>query len=241
VTSTNADALVALADVAGAGSSDDHDSAGGASGGDRYQVLVQVDLAALAGGDEPPGDAECRTADGSALAPETARRLACDCSLVPLGLSEDGSVLDAGRKRRSVPPALRRAVRIRDETCTFPGCEHRRFIEGHHIRHWAHGGETSKDNITQLCKWHHRLLHEGGYSVERLRDGRLVFRDCHGVRVASPALPRGHAGQLEELATDRRTGIPPHPGSGENLDLDLTLLTLGQRANSAATSSSASS
>jgi len=61
-----------------------------------------------------------------------------------------------------VPPTLRRAVQACDGGCRFPGCEHRRFLDAHHIRHWAHGGETSKENLIMLCRHHHRLVHEGG-------------------------------------------------------------------------------
>ena len=235
VAATHADALVAMADAAVSGDS------GRMTGGDRHQVIVRIDVATLAGEDGSRVDAGsrvCRTADGSAIAPETARRLACDCSLIPVVTGADGDVLDVGRKKRKVPPSLRRAVEVRDETCTFPGCEHRRFIEDHHIRHWAHGGETTKENITQLCHWHHRLLHEGGYSVERLPDERLVFRDQHGIRVAAPVLPQGQARQLEMLAGDRRANATLHPGTGEKLDLDLTLVTLGQRVTSSSSASS---
>ena len=89
------------------------------------------------------------------------RRLACESSLVPL-LEREGSALPVGRKTRAVPPTLRRAVQACDGGCRFPGCEHRRFLDAHHIRHWAHGGETSKENLIMLCRHHHRLVHEGG-------------------------------------------------------------------------------
>ena len=64
---------------------------------------------------------------------------------------------------------------LRDHGCAFPGCTHTRFLHGHHIRHWLHGGETSVDNLALLCTVHHHLVHEGGWTIVRGADGRLVF------------------------------------------------------------------
>ncbi len=73
--------------------------------------------------------------------------------------------LSVGRKTRTIPSAIRRALKRRDGGCRFPGCTCTRFVDAHHIRHWADGGETSMDNLTLLCRHHHRLVHEGGFSV----------------------------------------------------------------------------
>ena len=86
----------------------------------------------------------------SPLAPETARRLACDASIVRL-IERDGRPLSVGRKTRSIPPALQRALHARDGGCRFPGCGSRRFVDAHHIAHWAHGGATELANLVQLC------------------------------------------------------------------------------------------
>jgi hypothetical protein len=69
---------------------------------------------------------------------------------------------------------------LRDRGCAFPGCTHARFLHGHHIRHWLHGGETSIDNLALLCTVHHRLVHEGGWTIARGADGRLVFTSPMG-------------------------------------------------------------
>ena len=90
---------------------------------------------------------------------------------------ENGEPLSIGRKSRSIPPAMRRALRIRDEGCRFPGCTHDKFVDGHHIHHWADGGEMSLDNLVLLCRHHHHLVHEGGFSCEKTSDGEIVFRD----------------------------------------------------------------
>jgi hypothetical protein len=91
------------------------------------------------------------------------------------------------RKTRSIPPALQRALKARDGGCRFPGCTHARFTEGHHVKHWADGGETKLANLITLCRFHHRLIHEGGFGLHALDDGaeknRFVFTRPDGTRV----------------------------------------------------------
>jgi hypothetical protein len=91
----------------------------------------------------------------------------------------NGSILNVGRRTRTVPPALRRALEVRDQGCRFPGCG-LRFAEGHHVTHWADGGETKLDNLVLLCRHHHRLLHEEGWSMQWWGQGRPVFFDPRG-------------------------------------------------------------
>ncbi len=100
-------------------------------------------------------------------------------------ITEDaaGDPLDIGRKTRAVSPAMQRALRSRDGGCRFPGCTHDRFVDAHHIRHWADGGETSFDNLALLCR-HHRLVHEGGFGVERIANGALRFTRPDGQIIA---------------------------------------------------------
>jgi hypothetical protein len=125
----------------------------------------------------------CEYDDGRALAIDTARRLACDGALV--GLVEDarGEPLDIGRKTRALSPALRRALAARDGGCRFPGCTHTRFTEGHHVIHWANGGETKLGNVITLCNFHHRLVHEGGFGLRVTDDGLFVFSKPDGTRL----------------------------------------------------------
>ena len=166
-----ADALVALADSFLAGGPE-----AVRTGGDRYQVVVHADAAALSG-EEPGG--RCELDDGSPLAIETARRLACDASLVQM-LERDGQPLRIGRRTRTIPPALRRALNARDRGCRFPECGSRRFLDAHHIEHWADGGPTDLDNLIHLCGFHHRLLHEGGYRIVRTVGGGIAFHRRDG-------------------------------------------------------------
>jgi hypothetical protein len=195
-----ADALVLMADTLLAAPAH-----AGRSGGDRYQVVVHADEATLRG--EGPGE-RCELADGTPLAAETARRLACDASVVPLRTSARGQPLSVGRKTRSIPPALRRALNRRDHGCRFPGCTRARHLDAHHIEHWARGGHTSLGNLVHLCHHHHRLLHEGGYTVSGDPAGALLFRRPDGRAI--PACPRGAAGRPGALP-ERHRGLAIGP------------------------------
>jgi hypothetical protein len=141
------------------------------SSAERYQVVVHITAETLAAGE----DRRCELNNGQRLAQDTARRIACDGSLLRITDDAAGNPLDIGRKTRAMPPAMHRALRSRDHGCRFPGCTHDRFVDAHHIRHWANGGETSLDNLVLLCRRHHRLVHEGGFGVERIADGALRF------------------------------------------------------------------
>jgi hypothetical protein len=88
----------------------------------------------------------------------------------------DAGVLDVGRRTRAIPAAIRRALWVRDRGCRFPGCLHTRFLHGHHIQHWLHGGRTSLANLILLCPRHQRLVHEGGFTIDVAADGGLLFR-----------------------------------------------------------------
>ncbi|HZD54003.1 MAG TPA: HNH endonuclease, partial [Woeseiaceae bacterium] len=108
------------------------------------------------------------------------RRLACDSELIVLVEDGHGEPLNVGRKTRVVPAALKRALWARDKGCRFPGCGRRRFVDAHHVRHWANGGETSLGNLLLLCNAHHSLVHEGGLTIEKDYRDRWFFRRPDG-------------------------------------------------------------
>jgi hypothetical protein len=125
--------------------------------------------------------------------------------VIPMLEDQAGKTIDVGRKSRSVPAALRRALEHRDGGCRFPGCSNTRWVDAHHVDHWLHGGETSLANTVLLCRRHHRFVHEYGYSMA-LVDGQATFRDPRG-RVIPPCPPRPpltRAG-LERLRAERPT------------------------------------
>ncbi len=194
VSARRADALVSLARSALASDLAER------RGGDPCELVVHVDAETLAG-QEAKSCGEL--ADGPTLSAETVRRLGCDAALVRI-IERDGRPLSVGRRTRTIPSALRRALRSRDDGCRFPGCTHRRFLHAHHIRHWAHGGPTSLENLVQLCSHHHRLVHEGGYCVERAGPRSVHFRRPDGRPI--PAVPRPFvaAGQPLEHQRDAR-------------------------------------
>jgi hypothetical protein len=102
--------------------------------------------------------------DGRWLLPDAARRLACDASLLVVEQDDVGNVLNIGRRSRVIPAGMSRALAIRDGgCCQFPGCCESRYVEGHHVKHWADGGETKLYNLGTLCRFHHRELHRGEF------------------------------------------------------------------------------
>ena len=143
---------------------------------DRYQVVVHVSAETLEDGS---GDI-CELEHGPNVSAETSRRIACDSSVVKLFEDETGEPINIGRKSRVIPSAMRRILKARDKGCRFPGCTHQHYIDGHHIKHWAAGGETRIDNLVQLCRYHHRLVHEGGFGCEKTANGRIVFKNKDG-------------------------------------------------------------
>jgi hypothetical protein len=144
--------------------------------GDRHQVIVHVAAETLCTREA----GRCEIENGPSIAAETARRLACDAGIVTIVEDDRGEPLDVGRKTRAIPPAMRRALAARDRGCRFPGCPSERFVDGHHLKHWADGGETKLANLVTLCRFHHREVHEGRLVVERLDDGAWRFSKSDG-------------------------------------------------------------
>jgi uncharacterized protein DUF222/HNH endonuclease len=165
-----ADALALLAETAL------HHELDPGAPGERYQVVVHVDAAALA---DPEAPGQSVLEGGTHVPAETSRRLACDARRVVMRHDAGGRIVEVGARTRTIPPAIRRALHHRDNGCRFPGCGVS-FGQGHHIRHWAQGGPTTLSNLAMLCRRHHRAVHEEGYQVERQSDGELKFRRPDG-------------------------------------------------------------
>src|SRR5262249_30085024 len=156
----------------------------------------------------------------------TSQRLACDASRVVMRHDADGRIKEVGARTRTIPPALRRALEHRDKGCRFPGCG-AGAGQGHHIRHWAHGGPTTLSNLATLCRRHHPAVHEEGYQVERGATGELCFRLPDGRPLPDvPVLPAVPVSVIDTVRAqndargvhiDARTSMP---GSlGERLDV----------------------
>ncbi len=145
------------------------------SSGDRYQVMVHVSAETLPSevsvGTSTVSNSVAHIEGGPYLHAETVRRLTCDGALVSVLEDDQGTVLNVGRKTRVIPTAIKRALRARDGCCQYPGCSQTRFIDGHHIVHWADGGETKLENLLLICRRHHTLVHEYGYQITKSDDG----------------------------------------------------------------------
>jgi hypothetical protein len=149
----------------------------GAAGGTvrpPVEVVLHVDADTLEG----------HTEAGDGIPAETCRRILCDAGIVPLAEDGSGKTIDVGRKSRTIPTALRRALHARDAGCRYPGCTHRRFLDAHHVRHWIDGGATCLTNTYLLCRSHHRRVHEHGFTAT-VRDDELVFFDPSGREIPS--------------------------------------------------------
>ncbi len=173
---------------------------------ERHQLVVHVDIEALADVNAP---GRCRTANGAWIAAHTAQRLGCDTTLVGIA-EDDGHPLDVGRRTRTISPQLRRALESRDRGCRFPGCTRTRHVEGHHVVHWANGGETKLSNLVSLCWAHHRLVHEEGFTVEAVPGPGAAttfhFRRPDGTLLEAPpraeSVDDGALGDVESLNAD---------------------------------------
>ena len=117
---------------------------------------------------------------GAQISAETARRLACDAQLVPVVLGRNGEMLDIGQADHEFTASQRRAAWVRDQgRCAFPDC-HNPPGQLHHIIWRSRQGPTSVDNAAWLCHYHHRLTHEGGWTLQRTPDGHYLWTGPHG-------------------------------------------------------------
>jgi hypothetical protein len=203
------------------------------SGSDRQQIVVHVDAETL----RHSHAGRCELEHGPAIAAETARRLACDCSVVRIVEGAKGEPLDVGRRTRTIPPGIRRALQARDRGCRFPGCTFKRYVDGHHVKHWVNGGETKLGNLVTLCRFHHRLVHEGQVVVQTLDDGAFRFVKPNGESFDSPMPMPTDWTELEATHDAEPIRITPSTAvtqwTGEALDLDLSIDWLMQTAISA--------
>jgi hypothetical protein len=191
---------------------------------DRLQVVVHVDEKVL---EDPDAPGVSMLEDGTDVSAETSRRLACDAGKVVMKHDAQGNILDVGRRTRTIPTPIRRALTARDEGCQFPGCG-LKFCEAHHLKHWANGGETSLENLVLLCRRHHRALHEEGYRIEHTAGGELRFLRPQGWEIPSvpppPPLVEDPLAELESLLDEEDISIDAHTGfprwQGESLDLN---------------------
>ncbi|MDP9297037.1 MAG: HNH endonuclease, partial [Actinomycetota bacterium] len=154
-------------------------------GGERPHVILTVGADTLAG-EKRPAELD----HVGPVQPETAKRIACDASVMRVVMAARSEPLDVGRRTPVIPPSMRRAVIVRDRHCRFPGCDRpHTWCDAHHVLHWADGGPTALPNLLLMCRRHHRMVHRaGGFRLELL-DGRPVFRRPDGSVLQDRAPP----------------------------------------------------
>jgi hypothetical protein len=170
-------------------------------GGIKPQVAVTIPVMTLLGHSDEPGD----LAGHGPIDANTARRLAAQAPsfLRILTHPETGTVLSVGRDRYAVPADLKSWLRIRDETCRFPGCSRRaQRCDIDHVKDWAHGGTTDHHNLIHLCRHHHRLKHTTTWTVHTEPPDRPTTTPPHS---GPPDSGPPHGGPPDSS--------PPHHGS----------------------------
>ena len=191
-----ADALDSLAEhyIATATVDDENGSTQALAGHERCQVVLHLSVDGL-------DNCNCErhtppNIDHQWISMANAKRFSSDASLYTVLDDKYGNVLNVGRKTRTVGTALKRALNMRDETCRFPGCCANKYVDFHHVRHWADGGETEPDNLIKLCRFHHDELHKGHYTIalqqqtEKNHGQKWIFKTADDeVMEPNPTLP----------------------------------------------------
>jgi hypothetical protein len=131
----------------------------GEARGERAQIIVHLDA-------RSDGDGSARMHLGPQLPDSLRRYLCCDAKVRAVIERRDGALLGISPLEPTVNPRLRRVIEQRDGGCRYPGCSQRRWVHVHHIEHREDGGLTVARNLCTLCPFHHRLHHQGAFSIE---------------------------------------------------------------------------
>src|SRR5690625_4387141 len=178
----------------------------------------------------PAGTSQrCGILGAGPLETRTAERLACNGKIALKVTDAGGEILYLGRSQRLASRAQRRALRLRDTTCVFPGCHQTTHLDAHHTTPWSHGGPTDIDGLALLCRRHHVMVHEGGLHLaphpERTSTYQPRFQVLdttgHPVQARWPAM-------LEHLTVHTTpTNTPPDPAGPEHPDPTRIAATTG--------------
>lgn len=244
-----ADVLTSIAEHYIATASKENGAPVALKGHERCQVVLHVDAKTLKSKHtEQEKEHECcehehnppPNIDNRWITIENAKRFSSDASILTAYEDEYGNVLNVGRNTRTIPPALARALNIRDETCRFPGCCESNYVDFHHIQHWANNGPTNVDNLVKLCRFHHRALHSGLYTIERRGScdkefstqnkahvDTLIFKTKHGIEMPQyPELPKPESSN-EAFFSERWPDVNCETGSshwcGETMDYGMAI------------------
>jgi hypothetical protein len=157
--------------------------------------------------DDLDGGRGGRFVDGGHLDGPAIQALLCDSVVHRVIMAGQATVLDYGTATRTISPALRAALVIRDRHCRFPGCDRPvRWCEGHHLQWVSQHGPTRLANLALLCPRHHRLLHQPGWNADLDTHSTLHVTDPAGrTRTTRPP------GLLASVESGHGMGDPPAP------------------------------
>ena len=145
----------------------------------KSQLFVTVDLETLRSGLTGAGVSMGGADAGTVLAPETVRRLACDATIIPTVMGVAGAVVNLGMDVRLFTPAQIKRLWLRDQHCSYPGCDMPpMWTDAHHLIHWADSGPTDLTNAALLCERHHTVVHQrryAGWLVEDSDSSRVAW------------------------------------------------------------------
>jgi hypothetical protein len=138
----------------------------------RGHLQVTASLETLLG---LPGSPGANLEFSLPISAKAVERLACDCAVTRIIVASDSTVIDVGRAKRTISGPQRKALKVRDGGCTWPGCDRPvSMTEGHHLVHWIHNGPGNLPNLALLCYRHHWMVHEGGWQIVRTDDVRML-------------------------------------------------------------------
>jgi hypothetical protein len=163
----------------------------------RPHLLVVTDLDNLLDAERA---ALAQLAYGGRLSPTATQRIACDAAITRVLVSPEGQILDLGRTTRVVTAAQWKALVVRDGGCVFPGCDRpAHWCQAHHLWHWLNNGPTDLANLALVCGFHHRLLHEGEWSLRVHEQRWLATRpDGNGLNGDPVGYQRGNTNGIAD-------------------------------------------
>jgi uncharacterized protein YcfJ len=103
------------------------------------------------------------------LTVEALTRIGCDAEINLMMLDAGGEVMHCGHSTRFPLVGQRRALVVRDQGCVFPGCDRPpSACQAHHLKFWSHHGPTDIENLALVCSFHHWLIHDRHWVLERI-------------------------------------------------------------------------
>ncbi|AHI04249.1 hypothetical protein CFAL_03555 [Corynebacterium falsenii DSM 44353] len=190
-------------------------------------------------GSPPPVSGESLNTPGVWFPTNTNARLH-PIDILRLGLAEHdlGVVLDPDSGRALTAARMKRHATVEQKLmlvaeqlcCAYPGCNRAAVdCDVHHIKAWSHGGRTTIDNLTLLCRTHHRMnrdQHDGGVGMGHAEvdpdSGRVGWREARHNHEGLPDLPgapppttsttaREGSGTGQEQPSRGSSGARPRP------------------------------